>query len=346
MSRYTEIKGCIHIHFPLRKLGKKIERLGREGEKAGVDFIIINSHTPEKNPKKYERTFKKEGYYGKTLIITAEETDDKKRQNHLLVIGEKNWYGNKDNVKDVLAAIDKNTTISFVAHPDGYHKLFLIKKQHLWTDRDIDGFTGIEIWSMLFDWAENTRIYNLPVRYFGFPQNLKGPKKNVLDIWDALSLKRKIVGIAGLDIHSLPFLFYLLDINKSFRYYSIFKGLRNHLLLKEPMTGSSEKDKANITNTLKKGSLFFANDLIADSSGFFFGTEDGEKTMGDTVSMGTTLFVRNPLKANTRIIYNGTPIIEELLETKKFIPEKEGIYRIEVEHKGKKWIFSNHIRVE
>ncbi|MCM8829881.1 MAG: hypothetical protein NC824_02660 [Candidatus Omnitrophica bacterium] len=346
MSRYAEIKGCIHIHFPLIKLENKIERLGMEGEKAGVHFIIINSHTPEKNLQKYERTFEKEGYYGKTLIINAEETDDKRRQNHLLVIGGKNWYGNKDNVEDVLAAIDKNTTVSFVAHPDGSHKLFLIKKQHLWTEKDIDGFTGIEIWSMLFDWAENTRVYNLPIRYFGFPYNLRGPKKNVLAMWDTLSLKRKVIGIAGLDIHSLPFIFYLLDINKSFRYYRIFKGLRNHLLLKEPLIGNPEKDKANIINTLKNGSLFFSNDLIADSSGFFFGTEDGEETMGDIVPIGIPLVVRNPLKANTRIIYNGIPIIEELVETKKFIPEKEGIYRIEVEYKGKNWIFSNHIRVE
>ncbi|MCM8760387.1 MAG: hypothetical protein NC832_01555 [Candidatus Omnitrophica bacterium] len=346
MSRYTEIKGCIHIHFPLRKLTNKIETLSRAGEKAGVDFIIINSHTPKKHLEKYEGTFKKEGYYGKTLIITAEETDDQKRQNHLLVIGGKKWCGNKDTAKDVLGAIDKNTTISFVAHPDGYHKLFLIKKKYLWTERDIDGFTGIEVWSMLFDWAENTRVYNLPVRYSGFPYNLQGPKKSLLALWDALSLKRKVVGIAGLDIHPLPFLFYLLDINKSFRYHKILKGLRNHLLLKQPLTGNSEKDKTNIINTLKNGSLFFANDIIADSSGFFFGTEDGEKTMGDIVPIGTTLSIRNPLKANTSIIYNGIPIIEEVVETRKFIPEKKGIYRVEVEHKGKKWIFSNHIRVE
>ncbi|MDD3726630.1 MAG: hypothetical protein PHI44_05490, partial [Candidatus Ratteibacteria bacterium] len=105
MSRYTEIKGCIHIHFPLRTLEKKIEALGKAGESAGIDFVIINSHTPEKGTKKYEKTFRKEGYYGKTLVITAEETDDSERQNHLLVIGGKRWYGNKDRAEDVLTEI-------------------------------------------------------------------------------------------------------------------------------------------------------------------------------------------------------------------------------------------------
>lgn len=345
MSRYIEITGCIHIHFPLRKLEEKIELLGKEGEKAGLDFIVINSHTPEKTPEKYKKIFNKEGYYGKTLVITAEETDDRKRQNHLLIIGEKKWYGNKDRAEDVLATIDKDVTISFVAHPEGYHKLFLIKKEHLWKNWDTDGFTGIEIWSMLFDWAEHTRIYNLPIRYLKFPENLKGPSKSLLALWDFLSLKRKVVGIAGLDIHSLPFLFYILDINRSFRYSSIFKGLRNHLLLKEPLTGNPDRDKKEIISTLKNGSLFFANDLVADSSGFFFGSEDGEKTIGDTLPRGNTLLVKNPVKANTRMIHNGRVIWEEEVEYKDFIPELSGTYRIETEIYKRPWIFSNHIKV-
>lgn len=346
MSRYTEIKGCIHIHFPLRALEDKIGILGEAGEEAGIDFIILNSHTPKKKYSRYENIFRKEGYYGKTLVITAEETDDIKRQNHLLVIGGKNWYGNKESMKEVLSEIDKNHTVSFIAHPDGYHKLFFIKKEHLWTDRSIDGFTGLEVWSMLFDWAKHTRLYNLPLRYFNFPENLTGPSKDILSLWDALSLKRKIVGIAGLDIHALPFLFHILDINKSFRYHNIFKGLRNHLLLRKQLTGNVETDKKNIINTLKNGALFFANDILADSFGFFFGTEDREKIIGDTIPIGTTLFVKNPRKGCIRVIYNGTTIMEEETEATRFTPEKEGIYRIEVELNGKVWIFSNHIRVE
>jgi len=79
MSRYTEIRGCIHIHFPLRKLENNIEVLGEYGNIAGIDFLIVNSHTPEKNISRYKKTFQKEGYYGKTLVLTGEETDDKKQ---------------------------------------------------------------------------------------------------------------------------------------------------------------------------------------------------------------------------------------------------------------------------
>ncbi|MCX8082899.1 MAG: hypothetical protein N3D17_05840 [bacterium] len=346
MSRYTEITGCIHIHYPLRKLEKKIELLGKVGEEAGLNFLIINSHTPEKNSKKYENIFKKEGYYGKTLVITAEETDDKRRQNHLLIIGGDRWYGKRKTAEDVLCDIKPYNIISFVAHPDGYHRLFIIKKQHLWENWDLDGFTGIEVWSMLFDWARDTRVYNLPLRYLGFPHNLKGPSKNILSVWDELYIKKKVVGIAGLDIHNLPFFFRMLDIKKCFQYSSIFKCLRNHILLKEPLTGNPEKDKKNIIGSIKSGSLFFANDLIFNSSGFFFGTEDGENIMGDAVPFGTTLFIKNPLKTKTRIICNGRIIFEEEIEYKKFRTEIKGIYRIEVERYGKPWIFSNPVSVE
>lgn len=345
MSRYTEIKGCIHIHYPLKNLEKDIELLGIAGEKGGLDFIIITSHTPEKYTKKYESIFRKSGYYGKVLVITAEETDDIRRQNHLLVVGGENWYGNREQVEEVLSETNRDDILSFVAHPDGYHKLFLLKKKHFWENWCLNGFTGIEVWSMLFDWARYTKIYNLPVRYLGFPGNLKGPSKKVLSIWDELSSKRKVVGISGLDIHRLPLLFSFLDVKRSFQYSSVFKCLRNHLLLKEPLTGIFKKDRETIIKTLKCGSLFFANDLIADSSGFFFGTEDGEKIIGDSVPAGTTLFVKNPFKTKTRIIFNGSPVFEEEIEYTK-VSSLPGIYRIETEVDGMPWIFSNHIRVE
>lgn len=346
MSRYTEIKGCIHIHFPLKKLEREIELLGKAGERAGADFIVINSHTPKKYPLKYGKTFRREGYYHNTLVITAEETDDRQRQNHLLVIGGERWHGNKDTTEDVLSEINRHNTVSFAAHPDGFHKLYVVKKEHFWNNWDTDSFTGIEVWSMLFDWAKHTRTYNLPARYLGFPANLQGPSQNVRSIWDRVSLTRKVVGISGLDIHYLPFLFRLLDINKSFQYYSVFKCLRNHLLITKPLTGVPAQDKQVIIDTLRRGSLFFANDLIADSSGFFFGTHNGEKTMGDTVLTGTDLIVQSPVKASMRIIHNGRTISEEDTTQKKWAPESAGIYRVEIALKGNPWIFSNHMRVE
>lgn len=346
MSRYREICGCIHIHFPLKKLEETLEPVGREGNSAGLDFIIINSHTPKKSISRYEKIFKKERYFGKTLVIKGEETDDREKQNHLLVIGGRKWYGNRDATPQVLCEAAKDGCVSFVAHPDGVHRLFLLKKEYRWENWESDGFTGIEIWSMLFDWAKTTRLYNLPIRYPGFPYNLKGPSPATVTKWDALSLERKVVGIAGLDIHTLPLLFKPLDVNRSFAYRNVFRVLRNHILLRESLSGDPQEDKKKILHGLKNGNLFFANDLVADSHGFYFGTEGEEFITGDTVTSETPLVVRSPEKARIKLIFNGSTLWEENSDFRKFIPAKPGIYRIEARIKNKPWVFTNHIRVK
>lgn len=346
MSRYKEICGCVHIHFPLKKLEETLEPAGKEGNAAGLDFLVINSHTPEKSPSRYEKIFAKERYYGKTLVIKGEETDDKNKQNHLLLIGGRKWYGNKDETSQVLSETGKDGCVSFVAHPDGVHKLFLLKKEYYWENWETGSFTGIEIWSMLFDWAKTTRVYNLPGRYLSFPGNLKGPSPATLTKWDTLSLKKKVVGIAGLDIHPLPLPCRPLDVKKSFAYRNIFRVLRNHLLSEEPLSGNAQEDKKKILNGLRNGNLFFANDLVADSRGFYFGTEDEEFIIGDTVSANTPLIVKSPVKADIKLVFNGQPLWKEETSLKKFTPDKPGVYRIEAKLKNKPWIFSNHIRVK
>jgi hypothetical protein len=347
MSRYKEICGCVHIHYPLTKLRNSFNQLAEDGRVAGVDFLVINSHTPSKNNmSKYENLFEKEGYYGKTLIIKSEETNDKDKQNHLLLVGGKKWYGGKETVSQVLSEIKNTGLVSFVAHPEGFHKFFLYKKQYRWDDWSLDNFTGIEIWSMLFDWAKFTRIYNLPINYFTLPYNLKGPSTSLLSLWDRLSTKRKIVGIAGLDIHLLPSFFRCIDISNKFVYSNVFKVLRNHLFLEDGLAYNVQEDKQKIIDALAKGRLFFANDRIHNSKGFYFGTEDGNKIMGDTLSVGKKLLVKNPVKSFTRVIFNGNILWEKEVEMSTFTPKDKGVYRVEVFFNRRPWIFTNHITIK
>jgi hypothetical protein len=346
MSRYKEICGCIHIHYPLKKLNKSFSQLAEDGRVAGVDFLIINSHTPsKKNMPTYENLFEKEGYYGKILIIKSEETNDKDKQNHLLLLGGKKWHGGKESVSQVLSEIENLGYLSFVAHPEGFHKFFLYKKQYRWDDWSLKNFTGIEIWSMLFDWAKFTRIYNLPITYCSLPYNLKGPSSSLLSLWDNLSMKRKIVGIAGLDIHLLPFFFRCIDIGNKFVYSNVFKILRNHIFIEGGLTYNPQEDKKKLMDAFKKGHLFFANDRIHNSKGFYFGSEDRNFIMGDEIKLGEKLLVKNPTKAYTRIIFNGKLLWEKKVESSVFLPEKTGIYRVEAFLNGRPWIFSNHISV-
>ncbi len=345
MSRYKEICGCIHIHYPIKKLEKTFISLAQDGQAAGIDFLIINSHTPNKKIATYVKLFDKEGYYGRTLVINGEEAEDRLQQNHLLIIGGKKWYGNRDNISQVFSEIKNSGCLSFIAHPEGFHKFFIYRKDYRWDNRTLNDFNGIEIWSLLFDWAKFTRIYNLPIRYFCLPRNLKGPSSSLLSLWDSLAQKKTTVGIAGLDIHLLPFVLRCLDINNKFKYSNIFKVLRNHILLEEELVFKPEEDKQKIFNALRKGHLFFSNDYLSDSSGFYFGSEDGYIIMGDTINIGRPLVVKNPVSALTRLVFNGRILWENQIKTTVFVPGHPGVYRIEVFYQGLPWIFSNHISI-
>ncbi len=345
MSRFHEIKGCAHVHIPLSMLEVNLDPVGEAGEKAGVDFVIINSHTPEKRREKYEKLFSYERYYGGTLVIKGEEADNANRKNHVIFAGPDRWLGHNRDTSSLLEAINREEGVSFIAHPEGFHKIFAVKKDYRWQDWDINSFTGIEMWSLLFDWTRTTRIYNIPARYLSIPYSLEGPSSRMLDIWDTLSLERRVVGIAGLDIHRLPLLFRLLDVRRIFSYEKIFRTLRNHLLLRERMKGNVWEDKKNIIRTFRRGNLFFANDYISPSDGFFFGGEDESFVMGDTADTDARIIVSLPRRCRVRLLVNGKIGWEEETECRSFKAGKPGVYRIEAFLNGKPWIFSNHIRI-
>ena len=347
MPRYREIVGCIHIHFPLDLESRALAFMGADGEKAGVDFLLVNSHTPlEEKRALLERTLAAEGYHGRTLVIVGEEVDDNSHHNHVVVAGVPRMVGNRKNppsLEDVLALVRSHDGISLVAHPDGFHRLFFVRREHHWLRRDIENYTGVEVWSLLFDWAATTHPFNLPVRYFGFPRNLVGPSLHNCSLWDTLSFKGKKLGYAGLDIHRVfaPWL----DIRKNFEYATVFRVLRNHLLMENPLTGDAGHDRRMILDTLRACRVFFADDLLRDSRGFFFGDADERFVMGDEVPAGKRAVVRVPTEGTVRLIRNGLCVREETAAGMDVPLESPGIYRVEVLLGGKPWIFSNHIRV-
>ncbi len=341
MSIYNEICGVIHVHFPLKNWENYIEIIKQESQKAKIDFIILTTHTPKKWKNENKKLFEIDNYYKNVLIIHAEEIDEKKK-NHFILIGKNDWTNQKE-INDILKK-DNENFIKLVVHPNGKHRLFLIKKDYKW-NRWNENFDGIETWSLLFDWVDKTKIYNIPLRYLFFPSNLSNPDRRILKKWDYLNLKRKIIGFAGLDIHFLPKYLRIFDFKKRFTYKNVFKTLRNHIYLKDKLTRNFEIDKNKILKAIKNGNLFFANDYIKDSKGFYFGEKDGKYFCGDEGRIGDIILIKNPVSAWTRLIRNGDIIMEKEIKQEFFRIEKDGNYRVEVFLKNRNWIFSNNIYV-
>jgi len=341
MSRYYKIKGCIHIHFPLSLMEKGIEVISKSAENAGLDFTILTSHIPERDTARYEKILGFSKYYGKTLIISGQETNDINKKNHLIIAGEKKWYRKREKIEEIIEQVNKNS-LTVVAHPFGSHRLFFRKKSYEWEKWETE-FDCIEIWSLLFDWAFFTHPFNLPYRYFTFPDNLKGPDEKTISKWDEISKKRKITGIAGLDIHKLPFFLEVFDIKRNFLYETTFKILRNYLFLKENLSGDPEQDIKKIFQCLKKGNLYFANDYLKESDGFYFGEENGDFIMGDDGKLGSKVVIKTPAKGKITLIRNEEIIVEREGDFLEYYVNEKGNYRSVVYYDRKPWIFSNMI---
>ncbi|MEE2618320.1 MAG: histidinol-phosphatase, partial [Candidatus Poribacteria bacterium] len=132
-------------------------------------------------------------------------------------------------------------------------------------------------------------------------------------------------------------------------YEYLYRTIRTHVLLNEPLSKSSlHEDKRKIYAALKAGNCFIAHDIIADSSGFLFSgnTKDSsDLIMGQETKFNhmVELCVSVPYQAEIQLLRNGETI-KNINEKKLHIStDKSGVYRVEVYLDGRPWIFSNPI---
>jgi len=340
---YTDFTGCLHVHFSFRGRRGGPEFLASEAEAAGLDFLFLTPHTPHRaGPRGY---FSWDGYHGSVLLFAGEEADEKSRLNHLLIWGRKEWSGRRplDEVERDLARCG---AFAAIAHPRGRHRLFLRKADHRWNRPVPACAAAIEVWSLLFDWARRTHPANVPVRYAGFPANIEGPDAGSLGFWDATLARRRITGLAGLDIHTLPFPLGFFDFGKKFEFRFVFSVLRNHVLARGRKSMDAAADQAAVIEGIRAGRVWFADDRLADSRGFFLGSADGIRTMGDAFFAGEPVKVRIPERAKIVVKKNGTTFAEMEGREMEFSPDAPGAYRVEVKYRNAPWIFANPIFVE
>ncbi len=337
----NEYIGCLHIHINPGTKRQTLESIFHDARKSGLDFLILTPHTPSK--RKWNDYFSLDGYRNNVLVLAGEEADERSRLNHILIYGNRSWLG-KQPVEKIVSCQRKDSLLMFAAHPDGKHRLFGFPVDHRWTKKQLfDSINGLEVWSALFDFARDTNPSNLVFRYFSFPRNFRGPTASTLRLWDTLVKKRKFVGVCGLDIHPLPRIMKHLDLKKTFGFDFVFKTLRNHILTTDKMTGDSENDRNLVVNAFKQGKIFFANDFIADSRGFFFGSHDKKKTIGDVLYPGEEILVELPEKSHVNVRINSEKIYSG--DTKRLILKTGvcGACRVEAFYKGRAWIFSNPV---
>lgn len=344
-----EYSGAIHIHSIFSDGTGEVPQIAKYADEVGLDFILLTDHN---TLRAFDEGYEK--WYGNTLFLVGCEINDKENKNHYLAFGIEEAFTTRTPAKKYVAKVKEFGGIGFLAHPHEKRK----HKEHPaypWIEWDTEDFTGIEIWNHMSEWVENLTEEN---KYRSFLHPLKSidkPPKETLKLWDELNLKRKVVGIGGIDAHAHKYnLLGFMEV-EIFPYKVLFKSIRTHILLEQALKkGKSQKDietaKWQIYDALKDGKCFVANDYVAESKGFRFYAEVNTKKyqMGDTVpaNKNITIHILLPgVEGEIRLFRNGQSVDSESGMGAEFLIDKKGAYRVEVYHQNKPWIYSNHIRV-
>ncbi|MBK9098298.1 MAG: CehA/McbA family metallohydrolase [bacterium] len=345
-----EYVGVAHIHSLFSDGTGEIPEIAKFAEESDLDFLMITDHNTLRG---LQEGFEK--WYGKTLCLIGCEINDRENKNHYLAFGIEQAYSTRLSAKEYVRKVKEAGGIGFLAHPHEKRNHIKEHPPYPWVDWTIEDFDGIEIWNHMSEWMENLTEQNKYTSFLHPLRSIVAPPPETLKLWDELNLKRKVVGIGGVDAHAHKqslFGFFEVEI---FPYKVLFKSIHIHLFLPEPLVKGNTKQKISksksaIYEALAYGRSFIANDYHANSKGFQFFAKAGKKKfyMGDTITSSekVTLSIVLPVQnADIKLIRNGKEIAEFQAEKADFEVKRPGAYRVEVYYQNKAWLFTNHIRI-
>lgn len=347
VNRMYEYVGNIHIHSNYSDGAGTIEFIAGAARGAGLDFIIITDHhTLTGKPM--------EGYHQGVLVLVGMEIN--KDCNHYLALNVKEPVPNYDHdAQKVIDQVARQGGIGFLAHPvEKGSPLYEHCTIYPWTNWQVNGFTGIEIWNHLSQWRDGlTGVLKAIYLAFINPHRaLVGPYPDLMARWDRLLENGLVVAIGGSDAHAIkiklgPFRITLLD------YRLVFRCINTHVITVQPLTGDHQQDAREIYDSLAAGRCFVAYDYFLPARGFGFQANDGlhEVHMGESIGWSSQLELRaqTPFTARVNLIRNGQVYRTSNGCCHSFDNVIPGVYRLEVFHYHRKslrpWIFSNPIFV-
>jgi len=345
-----EYVGALHMHSTFSDGSGTVKEIAGFADEVGLDYIILTDHNTLR-----ALTEGYEGWYGNTMLLVGCEINDRNNSNHYLALGIDETISTRVPAKEYVKKVKDSGGIGFLAHPHEKRNSMKEHPPYPWTEWDTDDFTGIEIWNHMSEWMEGLTEQN-KYNYFMHPlRSIVGPPKETLEKWDELNLKRKVVGIGGIDAHAHKVNLLGFFEVEVFPYKVLFKSVRTHVLTDTKITKGKngknfENAKKAIYNALGSGRCFVSNFYHGDAKGFRFFAEKNKKIykMGDYIESGgkTHLRVILPnISGTIDLIRNGEKIDSINNIDADFIIDRDGVYRVEVYIEEKAWIFSNHIRI-
>ncbi len=335
--------GVVHVHTTESDGTQSIEEVIEIGRRSGLDFMMFSDHMTLSN-----REAGHEGVYGSTLVAIGYEHNDSDDNNHYLIFNSPATYPPDSSAAEYVEAVQRDNAFGVVAHPIEHRSRDGKYPPYPWLEWDVDQFGGIEIWNQMSEWMEKLTSWNKLAMALSPRKSMVGPAPETMQIWDKLNLKRRCVGVAGVDAHAFPVKVGPLTV-VIFPYKVHFKALRTHVVLDEPMSSDLDTARRQLFDALTNCRAFCSNLRWGDANGFIFRGVQGSKTAvcGDELDdhVGAKLEIKLPSRATIKLIGNGRELVRANTDCLEYSVEQPGVYRVEAWKGRRGWVFSNHIRI-
>lgn len=341
MYEYT---GVIHCHSDYSDGRATYSEVILAARQAGLDYLIMNDH--DTLQPLHEG---KEGWYGGTFLLIGVEISP--ATNHYLSLGvvevpNRNWPA-----QEYIDFTKRAGGVGFLAHPFDTDCPLLGIPRYDWTDWTVSGFTGMEIWNFLSSWSGLCRGVSSGTRaLLRMWHLLPGPSDAAMAKWDELTMTRPVVGIGGVDAHSLRVQLHHLTLT-GLTHRQMFDTVRTNLFLDVPMSADREGARRQIIDALRRGRCCIIDAGHGFFRGFFFRGEASRQVyqMGEEAVYSGPVTLTAGLPAAGKIILyrNGQVIRKAQGASFSFAAEERGVYRAEGYREAdtvlRPWFISNPI---
>ena len=344
---YNHYSGIIHVHSTYSDGTRSIKEIANiANELDDITFVLITDHNTIQG-----KSDGLEGWYYNILMGIGCELNDPEDLNHYLVFDVDADVCKVSDSHKYVKDVHEHGGFGIIAHPDENRSHIAKYRPYPWKIWESELFDGIEIWNHMSEWMEGLTHLNKFRRILHPRNSIIMPKKETLEKWDRISMKRKVVGVGGADAHGHIYKVLGLIPLRVFRYKILFKTIRTHILTPDSL--SSGKDYKNdlqiIYTAIKNANCYVSHHYLGDASNFRFEADSGtdKVIMGDSIGLTEKLELKiyNPQPAQTYLIHNGNYTETKTGQEIIFKINAAGVYRVESHLDNRPWILSNHIRV-
>lgn len=356
-SGAVQSPGALHVHSVFSWDGHgEVEAIAAAARRADLEWIGMTDH--DSLGARYAGF---EGYrQGVHVVVGYEWTP--RGGDHALMYGEHHAIpevlSNTMAPAEAIRIVTRGGGMAFVAHPDEGRTALPSLPPLPWHDWTVRGFTGIELWNFMSEWAERLTRLNALHHAFWPSVRMRGPTSRTLAWWDALNRPgpdgaaaggvHLTVGVSGVDAHGEA-ISVLGRRWTVFPYERVFRTYVNVLLLAAPLPTDAAAARAAILAAIADGRLLFADRGRGDPLGTSFEIflPAGRIGIGGIGRLGPDaageVRVNLPDRAEIRLLRDGTLVATREGRELSAALTGPGAYRVEARKGGREWLFTNPI---